>query len=123
VEFGNNAPGLLPSRDQITLGDAGLAGSLLVSVLAMPFSTTAQRFSICNQLIWAYNPPCQTNASSNASSELARKLEALEKKHEEQSTHLQLLLANISKLFEPPPLPERPRRQVGFLPSPILGDA
>jgi hypothetical protein len=116
-EFGNNAREMLQPQDQIRLAGVSRAETLLVSVLPMPFSTTAQRAALCNELIWAYNPVCQANGATAAPSELARKLEELEKRHEEQTTHLHLLLANINKLFEP--LPERPRRQIGFVPRPV----
>ena len=115
-EFGNNAREILLPHDQVRLVNASKAEHLLVSVLPMPFSTTAQRAAVCQQLAQAYNPLCQTNGTGPASSELARKLEELEKRHEEQSTYMQLLLANANKLLEPPPAAERPRRQVGFLP-------
>ena len=47
--------------------------------------------------------------------ELVRKLDVLEKKHNEQTTQFQLLLASINRLFEPQP--ERPHRPIGFLPQ------
>jgi hypothetical protein len=118
-EFGNNAQEVLPAsdRDRIRLAGATRGESLLVSALPMPFSTTAQRSEICNQLVWAYNPVWQANAAPPASSELTRKLEELEKKHEEQTTQLRLLLASVNRLFEP--LPEPPPRRIGFLPQPV----
>jgi hypothetical protein len=116
-EFGNNAREILPHHDRIRWAGASRPEALLVSVLPMPFSTTAQRTAVCNQLIWAYNPVCQANTTTAAPNELAHKLEELEKKHEEQTTHLRLLLASVNKVFEP--LPERPRRQIGFLPPPV----
>jgi hypothetical protein len=48
--------------------------------------------------------------------ELAQKLDQLEKKHEEQTTQLHLLLANINRLFEPQAEPHR--RSIGFLAKP-----
>jgi hypothetical protein len=115
-EFGNNAREILLPHDQVRLANATKAEHLLVSVLPMPFSTTTQRAAVCQQLAQAYNPSHQSNGTAPAPSELARKLEELEKRHEEQSTYMQLLLANANKLFDPPPAAERPRRQVGFLP-------
>jgi hypothetical protein len=117
-EFGNDSREILQPHDQALLAAVVRPETLLVSVLPMPFSTTAQRSAICKQLIWAYNPACQTNGNSASSSELVRKLEELEKKHEEQSTYMQLLLANVNKMFEPNQ-PERPKRQVGFLAPPV----
>jgi hypothetical protein len=116
-EFGNNAREILSQRDRLRLAEASRAEALLISVLVMPFSTTTQRAAVCNQLIWAYNPVCQTSGMTAAGNELAYKLEELEKKHEEQTTHMHLLLASVNKLFEP--LPERPRRHIGFLPPPV----
>jgi len=48
--------------------------------------------------------------------DLAHKLDELEKKHEEQTTQLRLLLANINRLFEPQTEPSR--RPIGFLANP-----
>jgi hypothetical protein len=80
-EFGNNAQEVLSAsdRDRIRLAGATRGESLLVSVLPMPFSTTAQRSEIRNQLVWAYNPVWQVNAIPPASSELTRKLESSKK--------------------------------------------
>jgi hypothetical protein len=107
-EFGNNA-----QQSWLRYGHARLSSTsepLFVSVLPMPFSTTAQRCEVVDQLVWAYNPTCQANSVSSGPSELAHKLDRLEKKHEE----ILLMLANINKMFEPPQ-PEQPRRQIGFL--------
>jgi hypothetical protein len=87
--------------------------SLLVAVLPLPFSSSSQRYDIRNELVWAYNPVCQ--AAAPAQSELVRKLDDLEKKHEEQTTQFRLLLASINRLFEPQPEPSR--RPIGFLPQ------
>jgi hypothetical protein len=91
--------------------------ALFVSALTMPFSTSGQRSEIRNQLVWAYNPVWQASAGSALQSELAHKLEELEKKHEEQTTQLRLILANINRLFEPQVEPKR-HRAIGFLPQP-----
>jgi hypothetical protein len=116
-EFGNNSQEvLLPNGQMRTTGAAG-AGGLWVSVLPLPFSTTDQRLEILQQLTWAYNPVWQGKGSATAPSELARKLDELEKKHEEQTTQVRLLLASVNKFFEPQPEP--PRRQIGFLPEPV----
>jgi hypothetical protein len=111
-EFGNNARNLLPP-DTIRLPLNGRP--LFISVLPLPFSSSAQRCEVCNQLAWAYNPVCQGSAAPNPN-ELVRKLDELEKRHEEQTTQFRLLLANMNRLFEPQP--ERPRRPIGFLPQP-----
>jgi hypothetical protein len=109
-EFGNDArislaPRVLRAPD---------AGSLCVAVLPLPFSSNSQRCEVLNQLIWAYNPVCQSSAAP-AQNELVRKLEELEKKHEEQTTQFRLLLASINRLFEPQP--ETVRRPIGFRPQ------
>jgi hypothetical protein len=60
-EFGNNAP---PSAWMDNYGDilrAAQGKELLVSVCPIPFSTTAQRRAVRDELIWAYNPLCQTS--------------------------------------------------------------
>jgi hypothetical protein len=114
-EFGNNATRLhLPVVQTKWLSHAATQG-LFVCVLAMPFSTTAQRWAVRNELVSEYNPECQAEAHSEGASELASRLYELEKKHEEQTTQVRLLLASINKLFEPQPEP--PRRQIGFLPQ------
>ena len=112
-EFGNNA-------DLRRLARMPNMEALFVSALAMPFSTSAQRSEVRNQLVWAYNPVWQASAGSTLQSEFSHKLEELERKHEEQTTQLRLILANISRLFEPQIEPKR-RRAIGFLPQPAAG--
>ena len=106
-EFGNNARPLASNPIRVSV-------PLLVSVLPMPFSSSTQRTEARNQLIWAYNPAYQTTARSE--SDLVRKLDELEKKHDEQTTQFRLLLANLNRLFEPQPEPVH--RPIGFLPQP-----
>jgi hypothetical protein len=110
-EFGNNVRGPLPAS---SIRLPANAGALFVSVMAMPFSTSEQRCAVRNQLVWAYNPVYQ-RAAAPVQNDLARKLDELEKKHEEQTTQFRLLLASINRLFEP--LPEPPHRPIGFLPQ------
>ena len=109
-EFGNNA-------DLRRLARMPNMEALFVSGLAMPFSTSAQRSEVRNQLVWAYNPVWQASAGSALQSELSHKLEELERKHEEQTAQLRLILANINRLFEPQIEPKR-HRAIGFLPQP-----
>lgn len=113
-EFGNNAQNPIPQM--VRLGDTAAMAAVFVAALPMPFSTTAQRCSLRDHLISAYNPAWQ-NRSSAHTGDLARKLDELEKKNEEQTNQLRLLLATFNKLFEPQPEP--PRRPIGFLPQPI----
>jgi hypothetical protein len=110
-EFGNNLRGSL-ADDAARL--ATHAGPLFVAVLPMPFSSSAQRCELRDQLVWAYNPLYQRSAAP-AQYDLVQKLDELEKKHDEQTTQFRLLLASINRLFEP--LPEPPRRPIGFLPQ------
>jgi hypothetical protein len=116
-EFGNNSQEILLSNRHMRLTGLTASESFWVSVLPLPFSTTAQRLEILQQLAWAYNPVWQAKDSATPPGELARKLEELEKKHEEQTTQVRLLLASVNKFFEPQPEP--PRRQIGFLPQPV----
>ena len=111
-EFGNNSD--LPRLARMTNPQA-----LFASVLAMPFSTSAQRSEVRDQLVWAYNPVYQASGGSAVQSELAHKLDELERKHEEQTTQLRLLLASVNRLFEPQTEPRR--RTIGFLPPLAAG--
>jgi hypothetical protein len=110
-EFGNNTPGPL------ALGSVRMpanAGTLFIAILPLPFSSSAQRCDMREQLVWAYNPVCQGNAMPPRN-DLARKLDELEQRHAEQNTQFQLLMTSINRLFEPQPVP--PRRPIGFLPA------
>jgi len=99
LEFGNNA-------DLRRLARIPNTGALFVAALPMPFSTTAQRTEIRNELVGAYNPPWQAAAGAALPDELAHKL------HE-----LRFLLAGIDRLFEAPS-EAPPRRAIGFVPQP-----
>src|SRR5437868_15152606 len=109
LEFGNNS-------DLRRLARMPNTDALYIAALAMPFSTSAQRSEVRNQLVWAYNPVWQAGAGAAVQSELSHKLEELERKHEEQTTQLRLILANINRLFEPQGEPKR-HRAIGFLPQ------
>jgi hypothetical protein len=108
AEFGNDAAriGILPA--------SLCREDLLVSVLPMPYSTAAQRRAICHDLIAAYNPVCQANTRAVSAIELARKVDELEARQQEQSDRILSLLAHIGKMFEPPPV-AGPRNPIGFL--------
>ncbi|HTB18373.1 MAG TPA: hypothetical protein VK708_09660 [Bryobacteraceae bacterium] len=110
-EFGNNLRGPLALDSRRLCVNTG---PLFISVLAMPFSSSAQRRDARDQLVWAYNPVYQAPGMP-AEHELARKLDELEKRHAEQSSQFQLLMANMNRFFEPQPVP--PRRSIGFLPD------
>jgi len=116
-EFGNNIPlqlqALLPDYACLVVAAKGRA--LFVSVLPMPFSTTAQRRDLCNELVSAYNPECQTDRTPLPQGELATRLSDLERRYREQTAEVSLLLANIGQSFQPPA--ETPRRRIGFMPQ------
>ena len=114
-EFGNNAPLPAPAIDYPRLLAAAQGRPLYVAVLPMPFSTTAQRRELRNELVRAYNPECQHEGTLLPQGELATKLGDLEKKHQEQTAQVMLLLSNINQSFQPPP--ETPRRRIGFMPQ------
>ena len=114
-EFGNNARQYVFANQH-----ARLPGGepLFISVLPVPFSTTNQRWAIRNELISAYNPALQTEKNAQGTSDLAFKLGQFEKRYEEQTTELRLLLASITRLFGPE-TEDRPRRKpIGFLVNP-----
>jgi len=112
-EFGNNISLAVLMASCYSLLGAYRGKTLMVSVLPMPFSTTAQRCALRSELIWAYNPPFQTDGAERERVDLARKLEELEKRHQEQTAQVMLLLANANR--GPEPLPEPRRRSIGFL--------
>ena len=108
-EFGNNAQITSILRDCGQTATAAANGkTLFVSVLPLPFSTTQQRVVMRNELIWAYNPPCQATGAG-PSSDLAVKLAELEKKHQEQTAQMMQLLATMNA--EAPAT----RRRIGFI--------
>jgi hypothetical protein len=112
-EFGNNGGERLLEKARDFA--ARLIGrELFVSVLPMPFSTTAQRWTLRNELIWAYNPPWSSPVGETAApAELVRKLDELERRHHEETAELRLLFSSAHASLEPPP----PRRRIGFVPN------
>jgi hypothetical protein len=113
-EFGNNSQET--AYDALQLARTPQAAALFVSVLAMPFSTSAQRCEIRKKLARAYNPVCQISGIPALKNELAHKLDELEERNEEQTLQIRLLLATINRLFEPQPEPRR--RPIGFFTEP-----
>ena len=111
AEFGNNAR----SGEQARLPGDARAQDLFVSVLAMPYSTAAQRRTVCKELIAAYNPAWQASGVALSAAELAQKVGDLEARQQEQGQQILSLLTFIAKLFEPQPV--SPRRPIGFLPQ------
>src|ERR1700687_3709484 len=57
-EFGNNAQEVAVPGDSIYHFDVRYRAELFVATLPMPFSTTSQRWTLRNELLWAYNPVC-----------------------------------------------------------------
>jgi hypothetical protein len=114
-ELGNNEPLPALTLDYPRLLAAANGRTLLVAVLPMPFSTTAQRRQLRAELVGAYNPECQSDGTLLPQGELATQLRDLEKNHQEQTAQVMLLLANINQSFQP--LPETPRRRIGFMPD------
>lgn len=90
-EFGNNTPPrALPFHYEGLLA-AAHGRTLMLSVLPLPYTTTAQRRELCNELISAYNPVFQHEGSLRG--DPAARLHTYA--HE----------------------PERPRRRIGFMPG------
>jgi hypothetical protein len=105
-EFGNDA---VPR----TSWPANAGRDLLVSVLPMPYSTTAQRRALCDELIAAHNPAWQANGTMVSAPALAGKVDELEARQLEQSQQILALLTHLGKLFEP--AQGGPRKPIGFL--------
>jgi hypothetical protein len=110
-EFGNNDHQTLVSNGW--LSTASRPDALFVATLALPFSTTAQRCALRNELIEAYNPVSQAEGSRPSPRELARRLDAIEVRQHEQNTQILALLHQLSRIFEPQAVP--PRRPIGFV--------
>jgi len=108
-EFGNNTPeAVLPGSHALPHGSEHDT-TLLVSVLPMPFSTTAQRWALRNELLWAYNPAWQAKEIRYAATGLANQPGPMDNKPYPQEA------TQILQLFEPHPERE-PRRRIGFVP-------
>jgi hypothetical protein len=90
-EFGNNTPDPAPEAAQGQFRDGVERAALLVVVLPLPFSTTAQRQALRNELVSAYHPACQG----------------------EEATNLRAALNRLSASTS-----EARRRSIGFLPWP-----
>ena len=108
-EFGNDATGAA------SLPVMARRDDLLVSVLPMPYSTAAQRGALCKELIAGHNPACQRNGTMASAGDLARKVDELEMRQQEQSQQILSLLSHLAKLFGPQPV--APSKPIGFLPQ------
>jgi hypothetical protein len=109
-EFGNNQQ---QSLKMSGWAPAGAMDGLYVATLALPFSTAAQRCALRNELVDAYNPVSQAVATRTSPRELARKLDAIEVRQQEQNAQIIALLHQLNQVFGPQPAP--PRRPIGFL--------
>lgn len=58
-EFGNATPAAAFFQDCAALIKGAGKPNLFVAVLPMPFSTTSQRWAVCQELVRAYHPLCQ----------------------------------------------------------------
>lgn len=114
-EFGNNTPARALPFNYEQLQAAARGRTLMVSVLPMPFSTTAQRRELCNELVSAYNPECQNTGYALPAADLAARLVDLEKHHRAQTEQVMMLLTNLNQAFLPQPT--TPKRRIGFLPD------
>jgi hypothetical protein len=113
-EFGNNTSPYVLLRECRRVIPQGDSKNVFVSVLPMPFTTTSQRCRLREELISAYNPAYQRNATTS-SGELAQKIDELERKHQEQQAQVMMMVAGVNRLFESP-APVQPRRRIGFNP-------
>ena len=113
-EFGNNTPEVPVNYSQLPRGEGD--PTLFISALPMPFSTTAQRWALRNELLWAYNATWQTKEVRAAGTGLTNQLGLMDTKpYPEQAAQILLHLTGVSKLFDPQPERE-PRRRIGFVP-------
>ena len=113
-EFGNNTPEAPAHYAFLPRGDAD--ATLFVSVLPMPFSTTAQRSVLRNELLCAYNSAWQTKNVRAGGAGLANQLGVMNTKpYPGQAAELLLHLTGVNKLLDPQPERE-PRRRIGFVP-------
>lgn len=96
-EFGNGASRgtLLGNYNELIATANG--NNLLIAVCPMPFSTTAQRWALRDELVWAYNPACQAEGQRISPSEIALRLQQ-----------------SIPSQTE---MPKQPRRRIGFMPD------
>lgn len=78
---------------------------LLVAVLPMPGTSALERRALCGELLASCRPVSATD--------LARKVDALEARQQEQGEKILSLLSYIARFFEPQPV--GPRNAIGFL--------
>lgn len=78
---------------------------LMVAMMPMPYSHPAQRRAVCGELM--------TTRASLSVADLARKIDAMEARQQEQGERILSLLTYLVRLFEPQPV--RQRNAIGFL--------
>src|SRR6266581_421023 len=66
--------------------------NLSVAVLPLPFSTSTQRTALRDELVSAYNPAGQHHGNALAPGDLAMRIGELERRHQEHSEKVLLLL-------------------------------
>lgn len=98
-EFGNNAPLAALMKHYGEWRAAGSGRNLLISVCPIPYSTSAQRMALRNELISAYNPVCQGGSA-----------------FERHDDHNAQLIASLSE-SQPGDRQRQPRRRIGFMPE------
>ena len=96
-EFGNNAPAAVLLGEASHVARSAPGKPLYIAGLALPYSTTSQRWALCRELIRAYNPLCQVAEPHTPPGDLANQLDA-----------------RANEFFGA--IPER-RRRIGFLPD------
>jgi|GEM_PF-1101727 hypothetical protein len=116
-EFGNNGHSALDFDGWVP--PAGRMDELYIAALPLPYSTTAQRFALRHELIRAYNPIAQADATRTSTRELARKVDAMELRQQEQNAQILALLQQLNAMFGPQPA--TPRRPIGFLAQAAAG--
>ena len=115
-EFGNNSGDPIDRSGYGWLRNANGTKGLCIAMLPLPFSTSGQRAVLRNELIAAYNPVLQGQSATASAVDLAHRMDQLEKRYQEQSEQVLMMLGNIHRHFEPQPVPLR--RRIGFLPEP-----
>jgi len=111
-EFGNNAEAETVRQECAQLLAGGAERTAFVSFLALPFTTTTQRWALCRELVGGYHPSGQT--AQAAATDLVWRLDDLERRNREQAAQLGFLRASAEQLLDSRPAP---RRRIGFLPD------
>jgi len=93
-EFGYNTPTAALPFDYQRLQAAAHGRQLMLSVLPLPYSTTAQRRELRNELVGAYNPEFQREGALHPAGEM---------------------IAGFHQSYVTPT--QAPRRRIGFMPE------